>query len=1108
MRKIKKKFCAIGLSLALAVSAIWQGMPALATISNQTSEKQESDLEISSKAINSYRDIDEAPPISVKEYEKNHIPQDIQDINSAFASAYTPDEWDDSNTTSLPAVRNQNPLGTCWAHSAMAMIEMYLVKKYGVPAYDADMSEFQSVFFMNHDWTDPLGLCSGDNFHTIDENGGTALASNWYDHGGNTAFTKFMLMDWVGAVSETKYDETKYSVLKEKEGNAYLDDSYAISKDMAHVQNVNVINSKDTDVIKQMIMDCGAVGISYWHDDSYYNETNQSYYNSNNTSTNHAVVIVGWDDNFDKSQFNTAPSNNGAWLIRNSWGSDWGKNGYFWISYDDTSLSDTAYSLEATYKSDYEQQEDYYDHNYQYDGGISTSKMSYNNAELSVEEANVFTAAGEEELKAVAIYTGANYKYDIKVYTGLTDKSNPVSGTEVTSISGTQAYEGYHTVKLNDSVVLNQGDIFSVVVTLKNNNSGVTEIALDNTMKQSWIYSESESEEGQSFYRPAGDNYGWTDAGANGANLRIKAYTNDYVENPITSIEIRNTQLEINAGETYNFADNITITPETHNDRIKYSSSDESIATIDENGVITALCPGNVNITVEAVVGKVKAEANVSVVLAEVNNPITKITIPETEYEMQVGDTYNLADNMTVEPAEHDDLLIYSSDDKSIATVDNKGLITALRTGDVVITVKSYTNNITVNITIHVISSGKPAEAITLSVEKLNLIKGKTKKIDAILTPADSDDEITWTSSASDVATVDTSGNVTGVAKGTATITATTTSGKSASCEVNVKEQRGEIISCVYNKIPKKIYKFNTYKISLHNAMQKLSPVSIEWAIILGNKDNIKLTPVGENGKDGCELYVNQVASARNRGEKLRLSATVTYIKKTRKGDVTKTKTFKRAATSYNLSYELKLDTERLDKEGITFVKKGDTVPLSVIFNEGEVDDQPTSTKVKWMVTDATGKKDRTGSKFISVNSKGIIKSKAPGVTYVTAFAKDSYVKASKSYMVSDTIKVTCVPVTSVSFSEASLTLSNLGTSDLRGKLIFNGGVTEPFNKDGMRLKWISSDKKCVSVNSKGIVKVTKKAVVGETYKVTVQATGGVPKGQTVPETTINIIVQ
>ena len=128
MRKIKKKFCAIGLSLALAVSAIWQGMPALATISNQTSEKQESDLEISSKAINSYRDIDEAPPISVKEYEKNHIPQDIQDINSAFASAYTPDEWDDSNTTSLPAVRNQNPLGTCWAHSAMAMIEMYLVK--------------------------------------------------------------------------------------------------------------------------------------------------------------------------------------------------------------------------------------------------------------------------------------------------------------------------------------------------------------------------------------------------------------------------------------------------------------------------------------------------------------------------------------------------------------------------------------------------------------------------------------------------------------------------------------------------------------------------------------------------------------------------------------------------------------------------------------------------------------------------------------------------------------------------------------------------------------------------------------------------------------------
>lgn len=1034
----------------------------------------------------------------------------MQDINSASAPQYTPYGWDDVDTTSLPVVRNQNPLGTCWAHSAMTMIEMYLVKNCGVSVYDADMSEFQSVFFMNHDWSDPLGLCSGDNFHTTNEDGTTTLASNWYSHGGNTAYTKFMLMDWVGAVSENSYEDARYNVLVEKEGSAYLDDSYAISKDMAHVQDVNVINAEDTDVIKQMVMEYGAVGISYFHDDSCYNEENQAYYDSKHTSTNHAVAIVGWDDNFDSSKFNTPPSENGAWLIRNSWGSNWGNNGYFWISYCDTSLSDTAYSLKAAYKSEYDQSEDYYDHNYQYDGGISTSKMSYGNAELSVEEANVFTAAGKEELKAVAIYTGANYGYDIKVYTGLTDKSDPVSGTEVASVSGTQAYEGYHTVTLNDSVIFNQGDTFSIVVTLKNKNSGATEIALDNTMKQSWIYSEAEAKEGQSFYRPAEANYAWTDAGKDGANLRIKAYTNDYVENPITSIQVKDAQLEINAGETYNFADNIIVEPEEHNDKIIYSSSDESIATVDDNGLITALQPSdeNVTITAEAVIGKVKASASVSVVLPEVKNPVTKITIPETEYEMQVGDTYNLAENMTVEPEGHDDLLIYSSDNKNIATVDNKGLITAVRTGDAVVTVKSYTNNIEAKITIHVVSSGKPAEAITLSAEKLNLIKGQTKKIDATLTPADSDDTITWTSSASDVATVDTNGNVTAVAKGTATITATTTSGKSASCEVKVKEQRGETISCVYNKIPKKIYKFNTYKISLHSAMQKLTPVSIDWAITLGNKDNIKLTPVGENGKDGCELYVNQVASARNRGEKLRLSATVTYIKKTRKGDVTKTKTFKRTATSYNLSYELELNSERLDKDGITFVKKAETVPLSVIFNEAEADDQPTNTKVKWMVTDATGKKDRNGSKFISVNSKGIIKSKAPGVTYVTAFAVDSYVKASKSYMVSDTIKVTCVPVTSVSFSEPSLTLSKLGTADLRGKLIFNGGITEPFNKDGMKLKWSSSNKKCVSVNSKGVVKVTNKAVAGETYKITVQATGGVPKGQTVPETTINIVVQ
>lgn len=943
MRKIKKKCFAIGLSLALAVSAVWQGMPVLAdeypadeVNSEQMSEKERMDLEIASKAVNNYQDVDEEPPTSVSEY-KDDIPQNYA---TKLDEKYDPRK-DEDIASKIPAVRSQSPLGTCWAHSAMAMVEMSLLKQDKLPLNE-DMSEFQTVFFMNHDWIDPLGLCSDDNFHVIDKNSSsTTLSSNWYDVGSNTTYTKFMLMDWVGAVSEIKEPSTKYDILAEQKGSAYLDDSYAISKDSVHVQDVNVINSKDRDIMKQMILQYGAVGMSYYSssDNKYYNANKAAYYNNANNSANHAVVAVGWDDNFAASNFKTTPPSDGAWLIRNSWGDWYGDGGYFWISYHDTSIRSSAYSVNAISSED---KEYYYDHNYQYDGGISTKKGSLRSG---VEEANIFTAKGKEVLKAVAIYTGANYDYDIKIYKDLTDKNNPISGTEITgaSVSGNQLFEGYHTVELGENVNLASGEVFSVVVTLKNKNDGdVTNYAIDSDFNGGWIYSDVDAQEGQSFYRAAGSDSEWKDLGASRqANLRIKAYTINGAKNPITNIDIK-----------------------------------------------------------------------------------------EQEYTMKAGDTYNLSDagNITVHPANSDDTIIYSSDNESVATVATSGAITAVRPGDATITASAFAGTGKDSIKIHV-SLNKPAESVTLSEDELRLSIGSTKKIEAVLTPDDTDDYVIWTASGSAVATVDEDGNVTGVGEGSTTITATTISGMSASCVVNVQSRAGEVIECTFDKLPKKLYKYNTYKISLSNAMKKLSPEKITWTMGKGTPANIKLTPVGENGKDGCELYVNQVASAKNKGEKLRLDAVVTYIKTSKRGQTEKTKTYKRASTSYNMSYDIEID-----RNSISFTDKKASTTLSVSFNEGKSDDQPTNTKLKWMVTDSTGKKDKNGSRVISVNNKGVVKPKGPGITYVTVFAADSYDKPSKSYKVKDTIKVTCVPVTTVKFSPASISLKPTETVNLREK--------------------------------------------------------------------------
>lgn len=957
--------------------------------------KNEHDHEIASQHVNNYQDIDEEPPMSVSEYE-GYIP-----ANYATREQASYDPRTEAGFT-MPEIRDQNPLGTCWAHSAMCMVEMNLAKD-GRKTGD-DMSEFQTVYFMNHDWTDPLGNCTNDNFFHKDGSSAT-LIPTWYKEGNSVGYAKYMLMDWVGAVSEKEYPDTKYDILKTQKDKASLDDSYAIEKDASHVQDVIKINMADKNVVKNMVLEYGSVGMSYYHDDTYYQ--NGCYYDSKHKTTNHAVTIVGWNDNYDKSNFKNTPSVNGAWLVRNSWGNDWGDNGYFWLSYEDTSIDDTGYAVQA-YSSDDET--NYYNHNYQYDGGVAMTYISYGNVS-KVTEANVFKAQGKEVLKAVSFYTGANYDYTVDIYKDLADVNKPDSGTKVqdVSVTGTQDYEGYHTVALNGNVYLNPNDVFSIVVTLSDKNGSNAKIYLDGTSTAGFMYSKAEALEGQSFYRPASSST-WHDAAKEQqSNVRIKAYTVNSATKPIEKIEFTKSSIELKAKDTYDLNDIITKTPNETDDSITFSSDNETVATVDNSGRITAVRPGTAVITAAAYAGTAKAE-------------------------------------------------------------------------------------ITVNVTLSV-----PAESIQLSQETLKLAKGEEQKLEASILPENTDDYVkAWASSDVTVASVDTEGVVTGIASGSAIVTAETVSGKKASCQVTVVDRAlGEVINCIYNKLPAKIYKYNTYIVSLSKAMEKLSPDSITWE---SSSPNVEVKPSGTNGTGGCTLYVKNVASG-NKGEKVVLKATVNYHKVTRKNVLYKTKAFKRKATAVNLSYALELD-----KQDIYITDKGARVNLEATFNDGKSDDQPTNKKLKWMITDLNGNRDKKGGRVVSVSGKGVIKAKGPGTTYITVCAADSYIKKEKKYKVKATMKVTCGTVTSIGFNEASVTLSQSGTADLKQKLVFNNGSSVPYNKDGMKLSWSSSNKKSISVNGKGIIKVAKKAAAG-TYTITVKATGGVPKGEIIPQGTINIIV-
>lgn len=287
---------------------------------------------------------------------------------------------------------------------------------------------------------------------------------------------------------------------------------------------------------KKMIMKNGGLGIAYYSpssisaavDNSLYKESTNAFYDpdSHGGTTNHAVVIVGWDDDFPISDFATEPSRKGAWLVRNSWADgniEGNKNysGYFWMSYDNKSLRDIAFSYEFDYANNY-------DHNYQYDLAMVDGSVTFDKEDLSV--ANVFTSKGNEDLKAVSFATiNSNVDYTVSIYKLGTMEGTDIDFNSLTPISsatttGTTDAPGYYTVPLKNAVPLNTDDKYAVMVHLHKTDDKVY-IDTEYSEETDWYKATASADPGQS-YILAGSV--WKDFGKeNNRNIRIKAFTVD-----------------------------------------------------------------------------------------------------------------------------------------------------------------------------------------------------------------------------------------------------------------------------------------------------------------------------------------------------------------------------------------------------------------------------------------------------------------------------------------------------------------------------------------------------------------------------------------------------
>ena len=462
----------------------------------------------------------------------------------------------DRSDSVVTSVKFQNPWGTCWAFSTIAASEASILSEEGKTAAETgmDLSELQLADAIYKSDGAPASVVgdaqAGEGFHTDSDDANIGL-----DLGGFALYGSSIFASGIGPVGEsqvpyknsdgliqcvvayrdsgttlnldltedqiTAYELKGCAVLKLNYTGNYVNkdgewtnadwsmDSSLWNASALNLENGNILpnaitrdakgqyvstNEDAITAVKGEIQYYGR-GVVVYYNASYAvsgNGTEGALYNRVSQIPNHAVTIVGWDDDYDVSNFSSdaseQPPAKGAWLIKNSWGSetesfpnynpsgvveDGKSTGYFWLSYYDKSLEGLE-SFDFDINS-YSDNDEYYIDQYDYMPEQTAITLP---SDTPVSTANIFTAAGDMSLRTLGAATyKPNTTVTYQVYLLDDEATSPTDAQHsklVYSFDDTYQYGGYHRATLPESdwIAMRKGQRYAVVTTQKCNDDG------------------------------------------------------------------------------------------------------------------------------------------------------------------------------------------------------------------------------------------------------------------------------------------------------------------------------------------------------------------------------------------------------------------------------------------------------------------------------------------------------------------------------------------------------------------------------------------------------------------------------------------------------------